>query len=113
MFSRGNPMTSTVLAVLVFEAIVVGLAIPGIILVEHLPATTASLWCGLGIALCLLGAALLRRPPLGWICAWAAQVVAVGLGFLTPMMFFVGALFALLFAACVVLGRRLDARSAG
>lgn len=108
-FPAKNPMASTTLSVLVFEAIVFGLAIPGVIFVEHRDAGSTTLWCGIAIALALLGAIGLRRGW-GWIPAWAAQVAGIALGWLTPMMYFIGLLFALLFVTCVVLGRRLEAR---
>ncbi|MFZ0529437.1 MAG: DUF4233 domain-containing protein, partial [Propionicimonas sp.] len=42
--------------------------------------------------------------PLGWL----TQVVAVALGFATPMMFAVGGMFALLWVVCFILGRRIE-----
>jgi hypothetical protein len=57
--------------------------------------------------LCLVAAGLLGRPggyPLGWL----VQVVSIALGFLVPTMFFVGALFAVLWTAAYVMGTRID-----
>lgn len=112
MLPAKNPMITTIMSVLVFEAIVFGLAIPGVIYVEQKPAGETALWCGLAMVLALAGAFTIRKP-FGWILAWAAQAAGVLLGLLTPWMFFIGGLFALLFAACVILGRRIEAHRAG
>ena len=95
-------------AMLTFEAIVLALSIPVMISVEDVD-TSLALGLGLGLAaLCLLTASLLRH-------AWAyglghaIQAAAVGLGFLVPIMFFVGAMFAALWALAYLLGRKIEA----
>ena len=106
--ATGNPMGRVMLSILGFEAVVFGLAIAGMIQVSDVPVTTAFV-LGLGAAvLALLAAALLRRPP-GYPLGWLTQVVAVGLGLATPMMFAVGGMFALLWVVCFILGRRIEA----
>lgn len=103
-----NPMGRVMLSILVFEAVVFGLAIAGMIQVSDLPTGTA-FGLGFGAAvLALAAAALLRRPP-GYALGWLTQVVAVALGFATPMMFAVGGMFALLWVVCFILGRRIQA----
>ena len=68
----------------------------------------ASFGIGLGLALlCLLGAGLLGRPG-GYAVGWAVQVLSVGLGFVVTIMFFLGAVFAGLWAAAYFLGARID-----
>jgi hypothetical protein len=99
-----------VLAVLVFEAICFGLAIPGMIQVSGL-STGLAFGLGLsGVLLCLAAAGLLRRS-IGWPLAWLAQLAGIALGFAVPMMFAVGIMFLLLFVLSFVLGRRLEQRS--
>ncbi len=104
---RTNPMGRVMLSILAFEAIVFGLAIAGMIQVDAVSVPVA-FGIGLGaVALAVLAAALLRRP-LGYPLGWLTQVVAVGMGFVTEMMFAVGGMFALLWAVCFVLGRRIE-----
>lgn len=99
-------------AVLVFEAIIVGLAIPVAITVAEVDATRAVLIGG-GLAIgCLVTAGLLRRRigiPLGW----ALQVLVVLSGFVVPAMFIVGGLFAVLWVVALRLGTGSPAAPAG
>ncbi len=95
------------LSILIFEAVVAGLAIAGMIQVEAMPVATSALIGGGGAALALVAAGLLRTP-VGYPVGWLAQVVMVALGFATPMMFAVGGLFALLWVLVFVLGRRIE-----
>ncbi|HRA74785.1 MAG TPA: DUF4233 domain-containing protein [Propionicimonas sp.] len=109
MLPQQNPMVKVLLSVLAFEAIVFGLAIPGMIQVSDVPVTTAFVAGLTAMALALAAAALLRHP-VGWALGWATQVVAIGFGFLTGTMFWLGAVFATLWVTTIVLGRRLAAR---
>ena len=106
-----NPMRVVLLSVLLFEVIVFALAIPVMILVSHTAAVPAAL-SGSGAALLALVAAGLLRKPVGYPVGWVAQLAGVLLGFLTPAMFVVGAMFAALWVVSFVLGKRLDARAA-
>lgn len=94
-------------AVLGFESLVLLLTIPVLIVVSDVDVAGA-LVAGLGLAvLAVLAAAGLGRGygrPLGHV----VQVGAIALGFLTPVMFFLGAVFAGLWVLAVVLGRRVD-----
>jgi hypothetical protein len=72
----------------------------------------ASLGLGLGLAvLCVLAAGLLRSP-VGYGLGWLVQVVSIGLGFVVPVMFFVGVVFAVLWGTAYVLGVRIDQEKA-
>ncbi|MBN9106714.1 MAG: DUF4233 domain-containing protein [Propionibacteriaceae bacterium] len=102
-----NPMGRVMLSILVFEAVVCGLAIAGMIQVEAMPAVTSALLGGGAAALALLSAGLLRTP-VGYPVGWLTQVVVIGLGFATPMMFAVGGMFGLLWVLVFVLGRRIE-----
>lgn len=106
-----NPMNRVLMAVLCFEAICCGLAIPGMIQVSSVSVALAFTLGGLTLVLCLAAAGTLRRP-VGWVLAWAAQVACVALGFVVEMMFAVGGMFLLLFVITFVLGKRLEARTA-
>jgi hypothetical protein len=94
-------------AVLSLEAIVLGLTTPVMITIADIGVPVA-LGVGLGLAvLCLLVAGLLRHEwayGLGWLI----QVAAIGLGFVIGMMFFLGAVFALLWATAYLLGRKIE-----
>lgn len=105
----GNPMTRTLSMTLIFEAIVFVLAIAGMIQVSEVPVGLA-LGAGLGAAALAIVAGGTLRRPYGWPLAWLTQVVAIALGLLTPWMYGVGTMFALLFGVEFVLGKRIEAR---
>ena len=92
---------------LTLEAIILALSVPVMISVEDV-AKGPALALGLGLAvLCLLTAGSLRRPQ-AYVVGHVIQVAAVGLGFLVPIMFFVGAMFAALWAGAFLLGRKIE-----
>lgn len=94
-------------AVLFLEAITLALTTPVMIAVEDVDVATA-LWVGLGIAgLCLVLSGALRSER-AYQLGWVLQVGAIGLGFLVPVMFFLGAVFALLWGTADLLGRKID-----
>jgi hypothetical protein len=107
----GNPMRVVLLSVLIFQVIVFGLAIPVMILVSAISAMSAVLFTGAAALLALVAAGLLRKP-IGYPLGWLTQLVGVALGFLTPSMFIVGAIFLALWVLSFVLGKRLDANAA-
>lgn len=57
--------------------------------------------------LAIVAAGLVRRP-FGPALGWVIQALTILSGFWVSMMFLVGALFALLYGYCQVLGRRVD-----
>jgi hypothetical protein len=68
----------------------------------------AALGMGLGLAvLCVLAAGLLGRR-VGYALGWAVQVLAIALGFAVTAMFFLGVVFAALYAAAYFLGAKVD-----
>ncbi|AXE39157.1 DUF4233 domain-containing protein [Acidipropionibacterium virtanenii] len=104
-----NPMVSPLAATLTFEAVVFVLAVPGMIFISELPAGPAIGAGALGIVLCLAALAGLRHGW-GYPVGWLTQAVAVAMGLLTPMMYLVGAIFAVIWVSTFVLGRRLQSR---
>ena len=93
-------------AILLLEAVAFGLSAPVLTTVEDVGST--GLWIGLGLTVaCLVVAGLLRFPWAYWL-GWAIQVVAVGVGFVVPTMFFVGAIFLALWATAWFLGRKIE-----
>ncbi len=102
-----SPRRGMCAAVLSLEAITLGLTTPVLIAVANVDVGVA-LVIGLGLAaLCLLTAGMLRSE---WAYAlgWLLQVAAIGLGFLIGLMFFLGAVFALLWATAYLLGRKIE-----
>ena len=106
--SAGNPMRVVLMAVLIFEVIVFGLAVPVMIFNSNVALDIAIGFAGGAMVLALVAAGMLRKPA-GFVLGWLTQVVAVALGALTPTMFLVGAIFAGLWLFTFVLGKRLDA----
>lgn len=98
-------------AMLTLEAIVLGLSAPVMIGVEDVN-KVAALTIGVGLAvLCILVAGSLRRPQ-AYLVGHAIQVAAIAMGFLVPIMFFVGAMFAALWFGAFFLGRKIEADKA-
>ncbi|WP_254451080.1 DUF4233 domain-containing protein [Aeromicrobium stalagmiti] len=94
-------------AMLTLEAIVLGLSVPVMISVEDVN-KVAALVVGLGLAvLCILVAGSLRRPQ-AYLVGHVIQVGAIAMGFLVPIMFFVGLMFAALWFGAYFLGRRIE-----
>jgi hypothetical protein len=102
-----SPRRGMCAAVLSLEAITLGLTTPVLISVADVD-TPVALVVGLGLAvLCLLTAGMLRSEwayGLGWLI----QVAAIGLGFVIGLMFFLGGVFALLWATAYLLGRKIE-----
>jgi hypothetical protein len=105
--SAGNPMRVVLMAVLIFEVIVFGLAIPVMILISNVSGA-AAVGFGCGAAVLAILAAGLLRSRWGYVLGWATQLVGIALGFVTPMMFVVGALLAAVWVLSFILGKRLD-----
>ncbi|QCW52415.1 DUF4233 domain-containing protein [Nocardioides dongxiaopingii] len=94
-------------AVLSLEAITLGLSTPVMITVADVAPGTA-LPIGIGLAVASLVVAGMLRKEWGYALGWAIQVAAVGLGFLVATMFFLGGLFALLWATAYFLGVKIE-----
>ena len=69
---------------------------------------TRALTLGGGLAVaCVLAAALLRWQVGYWL-GWLIQAVSIALGVLVPIMYFLGAVFAALWAAAYFVGIKVD-----
>ena len=102
-----SPKRGMCAAILSLEAVVLGLTTPVMINLAHVPWRTA-VWIGLGLCVvCLLLAGLLRWEA-AYVVGWAIQAAAIGLGFVVPMMFVLGAIFALLWGTAYFLGRKIE-----
>src|SRR3954469_4314884 len=97
--------------ILVLEGVVLFLTgVVSIGLTDLGTGTALGMGVGLGV-LCVLAAGMLGRP-FGYALGWLVQVVALGLGFVVATMFFLGAVFAGLWAAAYLLGQRIDVERA-
>ena len=94
-------------AVLSLEAIALGLTTPVMITIADVDTSTA-LTVGLGLAVvCLLLAGMLRAEW-AYVAGYVVQAAAIGLGFVVPVMFGLGAVFAALWAGADLLGRKIE-----
>ena len=98
--------------VLVFEAIVIGLAIPVAIVLEH---TNHGLAAGIGgaLAVCaILISGVVGRPRMGWalLAGTILQLLVIAYGVVVPAMYALGAIFAALWVTGIWLARRVTPR---
>lgn len=93
--------------VLGFEVIVVALAALVIFGLGALPP-----WLALGggavLGLAMVAVLLLLRYEWAFVAGWILQLIMVAAGFLNPAMFFVGGMFAAMWAYCMIAGSRID-----
>ena len=94
--------------VLVFEAIVIGLAIPVAITIDHRSHLSAGVAGGVLAGVAVLLAAVVGRPGQGWalVAGSLLQVAVIAAGLVVPAMFVLGAIFAGLWAVAIWLGLR-------
>jgi hypothetical protein len=94
--------------VLIMEAIVIGLAIPVAIVLEHANRSLAG-GIGGGLAICaLLIGGMVGRPRMGW-ALWAGtvlQALVIAAGAVVPAMYILGVIFAALWVTGIWLARR-------
>ncbi|HLK73478.1 MAG TPA: DUF4233 domain-containing protein [Streptosporangiaceae bacterium] len=96
--------------VLIMEAVVIGLAIPVAIVMEHLRHGVAG-GVGGGLAVCaLVLGGLVGRPGMGW-ALWAGtilQALVIAAGVVVPAMYVLGVIFAALWVTGIWLARHLQ-----
>ena len=102
-----SPRRGMCAAVLSLEAITLGLTTPVMITLTDVSTRTA-LALGLGLTLACLVLAGLLRSEWAYGAGWVIQLAAIGMGFLVPMMFLLGAIFALLWGTATFLGRKIE-----
>ena len=102
-----SPRRGMCAAVLSLEAIALGLTTPVMITIADVAAGTA-VAVGVGLAVvCLLLAGMLRAEW-AYLAGYVVQVAAIALGFVVPVMFGLGAIFAALWAGADLLGRKIE-----
>jgi hypothetical protein len=92
---------------LTLQAMVTLLAIPVAISVAHADATTAGVAGGVLAVAGLLIAGLLRYRW-AYVAGSVLQILVIATGFVVPVMFFLGVIFGLLWAASIWVGRRVE-----
>jgi hypothetical protein len=102
-----SPKRGMCAAILSLEAVALGLTTPVMINLADVPWRTACA-IGLGLSLACLVLAGVLRSEFAYVVGWAIQIAAIGLGFVVPMMFVLGAVFALLWGTAYFLGRRIE-----
>ncbi len=102
-----SPRRGMCAAVLALEGIVLGLTTPVMVTLGDVPLGTA-LAIGLGLAAACLVLAGSLRSEAAYGVGWVVQVAAVALGFVVPAMFFLGAVFGLLWGSAYLLGKKIE-----
>ena len=94
--------------VLVFEVIVIGLAVPVAITISHASPAAAGVTGGVLAAAALVIAALVGRPGQGWalVAGTVLQAAVIATGVVVPVMYGLGILFGALWLTAIWLGRR-------
>ncbi|GII64914.1 membrane protein [Sphaerisporangium krabiense] len=94
-------------SVLGMEAIVLGLVTPVAIVINKVsPGVAVTVGLGLAVA-CVVVAGMLKRP-FAYIAGSVVQVLAIATGFLVPIMFFLGVVFAALWITAIFVARRVE-----
>lgn len=107
MFEVTPGMRRLCASVLGMEAIVVALTIPVAITINRVPVPLAAT-IGIGLAvLCVVVTAMLKRP-FAYIAGSIVQILAIATGFLVPVMFFLGVIFALLWITAIFVAHRVE-----
>lgn len=93
-------------SVLVMQAIMLGLAIPVVLVARGEPAAAGWLLAGLAVSALLLPA-MVKKP---WFvtAGWALQVATIACGLFEPMLYFLGAVFAALWWSALHFGTKAD-----
>jgi 4-diphosphocytidyl-2C-methyl-D-erythritol kinase len=91
--------------VLIMEAIVVALAIPVAIQIDHLVPSSAGLTGGIAAVAAVVLAGLARRLlPVTLVGGSLLQIFAIASGTVVPVMYFLGGIFAVLWTVGIWLG---------
>ena len=94
--------------VLIFEVVVIGLAIPVAITISHARPAQAGVVGGVLAVAALVIAGLVGRPGQGWtlVGGTVLQVAVIATGIVVPAMYGLGAIFGALWLTAIWLGRR-------
>ncbi|NLT30803.1 MAG: DUF4233 domain-containing protein [Propionibacterium sp.] len=104
-------MTKVLVAILAFEAIVVGLAVAVMIQVSDVSPAIAGVSAGVVAFLAIMAAGALRRGTPGFVLGWLTQIALIATGFLTSAMWVMAVVFGGLWLTCFILGKRLESEA--
>jgi hypothetical protein len=92
---------------LISEFLIIGFA--GLVAMKDPDLSTSTVWtvCGIAMFLSLVLCAMVTRPG-GVALGWALQIALIAAGSVVPLMYFLGAVFAVLWWASVHFGRKVD-----
>ncbi len=107
MLRNDNPMIRALMLMLYFEVVVFGLSVAVMIMVDGTRPVVAGIVAGVAGLLALVAGATIKKTY-GQVLGWVAQVAGIALGFVTPVMFVVGGIFAALYLTAFILGRRIE-----
>lgn len=102
-------MKTLTASVLLFESLIVLLAIPVALTVYDVPAALGMSVGILLIFLCIYVGSVMRKKDWALIAGWVIQALVIATGFVVPTMFFLGLIFALLYFYAIRVGKRGDA----
>jgi len=102
-----SPRRGMCAAILSLEGVVLGLTTPVLISVADV-STAQAVSVGLGLAVASLLLAGMLRGEWAYALGWLLQGLAIALGFVIPIMFGLGAIFALLWGTAYFLGRKIE-----
>jgi Protein of unknown function (DUF4233) len=109
---RARSATESLLSIVLgLEAILIFFAALAVFRFGTLPPAIAFGGGALLIVVLVLVGRLVRFSWGRWL-GWLLQVLIVAIGFLVPLMFYIGAGFAAIWIYCFIVGRRLDRRNA-
>jgi hypothetical protein len=108
--ARKQPiMKRLCMTVLIMEAVVIGLAIPVAIQIDHLAPRSAGIAGGVAVAAAVVLAGLTRRVlRAALVGGTLLQVYVIVAGVFVPAMYFLGAVFAALWMTGIFLGRYVE-----
>ncbi|MFE9773142.1 DUF4233 domain-containing protein [Streptomyces sp. NPDC005931] len=92
---------------LIGEFFIIGFA--GLVAMKDPDMSTGTVWtvCGIAMFVSVALCGMITRPG-GVALGWALQIALIASGVFVPVMFFMGALFAVLWWASVHFGRKVD-----
>lgn len=106
-----NPKRMMAASTLVAEALLVFFATLTALALDRPNQTRYLVAGGVVALLCVLCAGMLRRSS-GYRLGWVLQLVIIASGFVVPMMFFIGAAFAVIWFFAIRVGSRIEREQA-
>lgn len=101
-------MNRIAMTLLSMEALVVLLAAPVVLKATDVSTGTAWLAVGGVALLCVAGAGMVRRGRIGYVIGSLAQLAAIAMGFMVPVMFVLGGVFALMWLVLLKIGPEVE-----